>query len=118
MEMKPDERDVRLKKIYAIDVNNVKRSTNEEVAKMLSVVSAMIGCEIPPTAVLAKYIEMLSEFPADLIEIAGNEVLRKHKWNNFPKLAEFIEPVEELLKARQLVLRSTKQAMKIYGVEP
>lgn len=75
---------------------------------MLAVVAGMIGCPTPPTAVLAKYIDMLTEYPADLIEYSGDFVLRRHKWNTFPKVAEFIEPITEEYHERTKHLKRMK----------
>jgi hypothetical protein len=95
---------------------NLRTSSSDHVAEMLSVIAATIGCELPPVVVLAKYIDMLMEFPPDLIDIAGHAVLRRHKWNNFPRVAEFIEHIEELYQERQENLRHTQLTMKAYGV--
>lgn len=89
-------------------------SSAEQVAQMLAVVAATIGCDIPVTAVLAKYIELLRDYPPDLIEKAGNTVLKKHKWNNFPKIAEFIEPIEEIYNIRRESLRHTLTVIERY----
>ena len=87
------------------------------VAKMLSVVAGMIGCSLPPSPVAAKYIEMLSVYPPDLVDEAGNDVLERHKWNTFPRVAEFIEPMKEMYNLRKQALRDIEKTMKFYGRE-
>jgi len=76
-------------------IHKLRTSTSDEVAKMLAVVAATIGCEIPPMAVLAKYIDLLGRYSPDLLDYAGDQVLRNHKWNNFPKVAEFIGYIKD-----------------------
>jgi hypothetical protein len=78
---------------------------------MLSVCAAMIQCPIPPQIVITKYIEILCEYPPDLIDIAGREVIKKHKWNNFPKVAEFIDEIKELYFLRKETKRKTEEAI-------
>jgi hypothetical protein len=84
---------------------------------MLSVVAGMIGCSLPPSPVAAKYIEMLSVYPPDLVDEAGNDVLERHKWNTFPRVAEFIEPMKEMYDLRKQALRDIEKTMKFYGRE-
>tara|TARA_R110002126_G_scaffold284837_2_gene434790 strand:+ start:1295 stop:1732 length:438 start_codon:yes stop_codon:yes gene_type:complete len=91
-------------------------STTEGIGKMLAVVTAVIGCPMPDQAVLAKYIEMLSKYPPDLIKLSGDTVMKTHKWNNFPKVAEFIEVMAHKYSLRQHALKHTMRAMQTHGV--
>ena len=86
---------------------------------MLAVVAGMIGCPIPDTAILTKYIEMLTEYPFDLVDEAGTHVLKRHKWNTFPKVAEFIEPIIEEYHERRAAYRQTQRLYFSYmGKQP
>ncbi len=79
---------------------SLKPSTTKHVSKMLAVVAAMLSCAIPPTPVLAKYIELLHIYPPDLIEISGNIVIIEYRWNSFPKVADFIRPIRDDYQTR------------------
>jgi len=93
-------------------------ASNDDISKMLSVVVAMIGCPIPPTPVLTKCIEMLSEYPLDLIERAGSDVLRVHVWNSFPRVAEFIQHIDKSHKERLESKRHTQAMLDFYQGKP
>jgi hypothetical protein len=109
VDLSPENRKTYLDATLEREAKDLEPATNEQVGKMLAVVAGMIGCPIPPTPVLAKYIEMLTEYPADLIEDAGTFVLKRHKWNTFPKVAEFIEPLLEEYHERRTAYRLTQR---------
>ena len=108
-ELNPDERKPYLDKCLEREIKDLEPATHDEIGKMLAVVAGMIGCPIPPTPVLAKYIEMLTKYPADLMDQAGNFVLKRHKWNTYPKVAEFIEPIIEEFHERRAALYQTQR---------
>jgi len=95
----------------------IKQTSNEEVAQMLAVVAATIGSELPHVSVLAKYIQLLAKYPGDLVEYAGISVLEKHKWNNFPRVAEFIEPIKEEYTDRLKIYRQSQNFYKLITEE-
>ena len=116
--MTQDERIEYLRHNHAQNQESLRNSTTEQVARMLAVVGATIGCPMPPAAVLAKYITMLTRYPPDLIDYAGNCVLEVHKWNTFPKIAEFIDHMKDHHASRRESHISTMQAMARYQIEP
>jgi hypothetical protein len=118
IELNPDERKAYLDAALERERESLECATNEQVGKMLAVVAGMIGCPIPPTPVLAKYIEMLTEYPADLVEYAGTFVLKRHKWNTFPKVAEFIEPLLEEYHGRRAAYRLTRDLFYVFTGKP
>ena len=119
IDLPPDQRKANLDAALEREAKDLEGANSEQVGKMLAVVAGMIGCPIPPTPVLAKYIQMLTEYPADLIEEAGTFVLKRHKWNTFPKVAEFIEPLLEEYHERQAKHRQTRRLYKTFtGQEP
>ena len=107
VDLSPDQRKAHLDATLKSEAKDLEGANSEQVGKMLAVVAGMIGCPIPPTPVLAKYIQMLTKYPPDLIEMAGTSVLKRHKWNTFPKVAEFIEPLLEEYHERQAAYRQT-----------
>jgi len=116
--MDPIDRFNYLDHILQRDTERLRASSETSVAEMLAVVAGMIQCPLPPTVVISKYIQMLSEFPQDLLEISMNHVMKTHKWNNFPKLAEFVEVMQPTLNERQQDLRSTKDTIRWYKEGP
>jgi len=96
----------------------LRPSTNDDVAKMLAVIAATIGCPIPPTPVIAKYIEILRTYSPEMLEYAGNEILKKHKWNNFPKIAEFVEQIKEEHGDIRTTLVHIMESMILYEIKP
>lgn len=101
---------------YSLDYaeRQLEPATTEQITQMLSVVAATLGCPIPPIAVITKYIEMLSPYPIDLIDQAGDTVLRKHVWNTFPRVAEFISVLDVEHKERLSAKRNTLDAIAFY----
>jgi len=81
---------------------------------MLATVAAMIGCPIPPTAVLTKYIEMLEIYPEKLLNQAGNLVLGQHIWNNFPRVAEFISIIKDQYRSMKNARLDTLNVLGFY----
>ncbi len=112
--MTPADRDNYLDHIFKRDSERIRASTEGSVAEILSVVAAMIGCPVPATVVISKYIQILSKYPHDLLELSAEHVLKNHKWNNFPKVAEFVEPIQEIFTNRQIDFRETKKIIKTY----
>jgi hypothetical protein len=119
VELPPDERKTYLDAALEREAKDLEGASIDQVGHMLAVVAGMIGCPIPPPPVLAKYIEMLTEYPADLVEIGGTFVLKRHKWNTFPKVAEFIEPLLEEYHERQAAYRQTERLYESFvGEKP
>lgn len=89
----------------------------ERVGKMLAVVAKMIGAPIPDPEVISMYIGILSEYPNDLIDMMGKHVIRTHKYNTFPRVADFEASVRDLLQIRQRNLKETIETRKWYGLK-
>ena len=89
-------------------------ANKDRIGKMLAVVATMIGAPIPSSNVLSNYIQFLSEYPQDLIDIAGKHVVETHRYNTYPRVADFIEPVKELLWARQRNMKDLRQTRVDY----
>ncbi len=87
----------------------------DDVSKMLQVVAGMIGCPIPEPVVISQYIKILSEYPADLLDLSQTAIIKTHKWNNFPKVADFCYHMEEMLQIRRRMLRDTQEALVIWS---
>jgi hypothetical protein len=107
----------RIAYIEAAQLTNKKKlapAGADHVTKILTIITAMIACPVPAKAVITKYIQFLMVYPADLLDMASDHILKKHKWNNFPKLAEFIEPMEELYSLR---LSEQKRLLKMHNLE-
>ena len=89
----------------------------ERIGKMLAVVAKMIGAPIPDSETLALYIRFLSEYPQDLIDQMGEYVIRHHKYNTFPRVADFEEPVREQLFWRKQAVKETIETRKMYCLD-
>ena len=87
----------------------------DEVSKMLQVVAGMIGCPIPEPVVISQYIKILSEYPTDLLDLSQTAVIKTHKWNNFPKVADFCYHMEELLQMRRRMLQDTQHQLVLWS---
>lgn len=104
-----DERRERLDQMLVTSTERIKPADKDRIGKMLAVVASMIGAPIPSPTVLSNYIQFLSEYPQDLIDIMGKHVIDTHRYNTFPRVADFVEPVKELLWARQRNLKDLRQ---------
>jgi len=89
----------------------------ERIGKMLAVVAKMIGAPIPDAETLALYIRFLGEYPQDLIDQMGEYVIRHHKYNTFPRVADFEEPVREQLFWRKQAVKETIETRKMYCLD-
>jgi hypothetical protein len=92
----------------------LRPAEKDRIGKMLAVVAQMIGAPIPTPNVIAMYIGFLSEYPQDLIDEMGTYVIRHHKFNTYPRVADFEEPVRQTMLNRKRALKETLQARKDY----
>lgn len=84
------------------------------VRKALSVMAAMLRCDLPPTQVLVLYMEQLKKYPIGLIDLAVNEVLNKHRYPTFPLLADITLNIKPLLEDRQALSRELDKDIELY----
>ena len=108
------ERKERLDLMLTNAEKQLKPADRKRIAQMLAVVAEMIGAPMPSEGALAMYIQILGDYPQDLVDMAGKHVIRHHKYNTFPRLADFEEPVRDLLRMRQQNLKETHDARRDY----
>jgi len=91
---------------------------NDYVQKMLTTIAVTLNVDLPQREGLAMYFKMLSEYPRSLLQQSGMTVLETHKYNTFPKPADFINPIRDeyrdIKKTRDYIARagSSKPALQ------
>ncbi len=89
-------------------------SSNDDMARMLSMVAVTKGVDGPTDEAITVYYRLLSSYPADILWEAVKSLLSTHVYKTFPQPAEFINAIDkDELRTRREDLRSVEKWLGI-----
>jgi hypothetical protein len=113
--MAPAERAAHLVEMHLQAEQSLTPIEPEYLQKVLSVTAATLQCPLPPATVLGQYMKMLGRYPKDLVEMATDEIVRQHKWNTFPRIADWCSKMDELLETRKRNAMEVEQTIAMWN---
>lgn len=87
---------------------------NDYVEKLLTTIAVTQQCKMPAEEALLKYFDLLSQYPPDLLHMAGNDYLIKCKYQKFPLISEITADINEIWEMRKKALKETIQSRDSY----
>tara|TARA_R110000824_G_scaffold232613_2_gene420725 strand:- start:309 stop:656 length:348 start_codon:yes stop_codon:yes gene_type:complete len=95
--------------------NRIKPALRQDIQKELMIVGKLLNIPIekyPDNEAFEGWITILEEYPIDLIKMASKNILKTHKYQNFPLIAEFTLFMDDLLKERKKAIHEEKRFLK------
>ena len=87
----------------------IQPTTIKEVNKVLVYIATTMRCVLPPRAALIPYYDILKDYPADLLQVAAREYIKRSTYQKFPLVGDLISKIEDDLNERKRWLRNRKQ---------
>ena len=94
--------------------SQLKPAGNDYVEKLLTTIAVTQQCKIPAPEALLKYFDLLSDYPEDLLHMAGNYFLTHCTYQKFPLISELTTEIEEILQNRKRNLRDLEISQQDY----
>jgi hypothetical protein len=89
---------------YETPLNKIEASlfpaNKDMIQKMLTAVAVTLQLEIPTDEALRNYFHLFKKYPEDLLRMAGESVLKEHRYPRFPFPADFIKHIDDLYEDR------------------
>ena len=81
-----------------------------EVVRAMDLVAEVLGVSAPSETAATVYATILGELPADLLQTATDKLLRTHRWEKFPRPADWMQHVEDALARRRSLRQRIQRA--------
>ena len=93
----------------------VEPTTIKEVNKVLAYIAATMRCTLPHRTALIPYYDILKDYPADLLQAAAKEYIKKSTYQKFPLVGDLVTKIEIDLAERKACLRNREKTVKYYN---
>jgi len=91
--------------------SRIKPASREMIQKMLTAVAVTLQLEVPTNEALRVYLHLFEQYPEDLLRLAGEKVLREHRYPRFPFPADFCKHIDPIYEDRLNNIRWWKRTI-------
>jgi hypothetical protein len=89
---------------YGTQLSKIEASlfpaNKDMIQKMLTAVAVTLQIEVPTDEALRNYFHLFKKYPEDLLRMAGESVLKEHRYPRFPFPADFLKHIDDLYEDR------------------
>jgi hypothetical protein len=109
-----------IKAVYHTEVERLKGGAPDQIGKQLAIVREVLNVEGPGEQAARVYLRLLQQVPADLLGTMTRRVLETHRYNSFPKPADFLEAIKPATEERSrrkyyaLIMQSRLSVYDLY----
>ena len=108
-ECNPDAPDL-VRAISTLEIAMQTRCDGRTAAVAIAKLCNTLQMPTPAQEALEAYCEILSEYPAQLVEFATKELIKNHKYPTFPKPADWLAHINPILNEKLALLSRLKRS--------